>query len=420
MSSNVDYTDGGTTSNLGDILKNAYRGTVNDQLNNSNLIVEKLDSKKANEKFTGDKIVISIRVKNAVSAQNVAEGGDLPRPVAGGYEQTFVNVVQTYASASLTGLMKRLAETNEGAFMRSITASVEDMRLAAEKELGRQLYGSHDGAYPGKVASVSGSVITMTDAWPFYANWFEEGIELQVGTVTSGTFSVTSTRPVVRITAVDVDNLTITVEEVTAGLTAIAANDRFVKSGTANINAVGLDEIYSNGVLQGIDPATHPVWKANVDTVSGSARTLTLSLFRKHINLINRKSGLRTSKDRIVLTTQGLERTLHDECETRERFVNTNGNLKTSLGTELTIDDYVIKGDFQAPSGKLRVLDTSKTCIYDVTDKWEFLGGSDGSKGTYFDYKDVETFVLARYWQLATEQRNAHGSLEKLTDTSVD
>lgn len=191
---------------------------------------------------------------------------------------------ETIGYPEVSRLLKSQGASRKRAFASGTSYIVEAMTETAHfvKEL-QFIYGQDSvGTVDSKSGSGTSQTITFTSGTFIPALWsgMENGF---IDVYTSGGSKRNSSGQI-QVTAVDVDNLQITVEGTEAELDAISSTDEVYLRGTKSNGMVGLKSILSNtGSLFGIDASTYSLWAGN--TYSAASGSL---MFAKLLQALNK------------------------------------------------------------------------------------------------------------------------------------
>jgi hypothetical protein len=162
------------------------------------------------------------------------------------------------------------AASSESAYENDMTFLMEGLRLShASKAEALNWYGQ-DSSGLGTVASISTNTLTIpTSQWA--PGIWQGGENLRLDVYTSTTYQKTVT-----VTAVDFDNLTVTVDNAQG----ISAADVLYFEGAYGNSQAGIHKIVTNtGSLFGIDASTYNLWKGITQT-AGSTTLSFLTLMK--------------------------------------------------------------------------------------------------------------------------------------------
>jgi len=255
-----------TFSNIQDILKEVYTEVLVNQMPVKSpwwAVIKK----KLVDMDGGKRIVIPVQLGFTEAVGARYDGNNtLPTSQKNTYDQAYIYMKRLYGRIKIEGLAME-ASKGKNAWVDALTAETKGIINAFAIDIDRQLMEDGKGIM-GKVASVSGQVITLTArrSGDVAAKWFRKGQVLDIydGNGNKHADSVS-------VTAVDTTNGTITVS---GTITSVVANDLIYKedSYTASTNTgelMGIDGIVDTGNtpgsdFQGIDASAEPLWQAYI------------------------------------------------------------------------------------------------------------------------------------------------------------
>lgn len=394
---------GQTLATLTPLLKEVYEGGLNSQLNNDAKAYNRVKTNsKASARFGGKFVNFPLHVarNSGIGSRNENE----PLPVAGFQDtrEATIPMKSHYASVELTGQAIELADTDYQSFASSLDLEVNGIKTDLSKEKNRQFFGNGSGAR-GVVVSVAGQNITLSTAKQIDLN----GVyDIQVA-ATSG----------VRSTAVLVTNIAGNVVTVTGTLTGVVAGDTLVRTGSYGREWTGIGAILSDTtVLQGLDPATTPSWKANVKNHGTSTAISELMLTRMADKIY--EVGGKTS---VMFTTLGIQRAYFALLQGQKRFVGTTkyeGGFSGVAFTSATQGDIPMIADIDAPAGATIFLDEKSLTIY-TNGGYKFMNRSGSmwaQKRTAAGKFDAWEATMYEYSEMGTNRRNTQGIITNITE----
>lgn len=408
--------DGATLTTLSAVLKDQYEPALQDQLNTDNPLLREIEATDQ-ASFEGNAVVIGARIGRNTSGAGAAEGATLPAADHRKYARLVYDVTYHYSAGEVTGPATARTRSSVGSFVQALQDELDGVREAASQQTARKVWTPFHGAFAtiatGGVSGTGPWTLTLTNARALTAGWVEEGMRLHLTSAPSGgAVTVQDSSAVLRVTDVDEDGPTVTVEQV-SGTSTPAAGERLCVAGDANRALNGLEQIMDPTATVGdLSPSAQPLWKPQIDANGGSARTLTVDLCKKMRNKIKVKSGKTT--DAIILRP-GLARVLYNELKSSVRY-NSPDELKAGDGISIDGIGKVIE-DHQAVAGQVQFIRRADLKVYHTGD-WHFLNQG-GSNLLMLERADKVEFILARYFQLAALRRNSMGQIQDLTDTSA-
>jgi hypothetical protein len=416
---------GALVSTVSDVLKYRYLGPLQTQLNNEILVTQILDLNSKNIDLDGLKAVLPLHYGRSGGIGARREDETLPTAGNQKYKSVQFDLAYLYGRARFTGQAIQKTKTDAGAFIRVMTDELDRLRDDLALDTARQYYGSTVGI-PGaiaKVASVAGSVVTLTSDEALQKGFLHIGMLVDAGvsgTASSGHAAATP------ITDVDVVAKTITLT--TVGTTATndyifraSANDA---SGTKEIDA-GLNVLISGAAntVGGLDAsaAGNKYWD-NIRDTSGGA----ISLDNLMLNVNKAQAAGAKADQMVVLTTPGLARRLFATGPFAGTAANPGGNVRfvntTDLKAGFSSLSFSVGGppvsvvtDRLAPYGSVFMVDKRFIQVFSPGE-WDFLS-RDGLTIRWDTDKDAFQAALWRYVNLGTRRRNTSLVMNGLTDT---
>ena len=130
-------------ANFDRVLKVYYLGPIRKQLNESTVLLKKLQ--RDSESVSGKNATIPLHFGRNEGIGRVPDGGALP---AGrqSYLDTIVPMKYNYARIYITGPTIEASRNNTGAFVRAVESEIKGALRDAKKDMNRQLWGDGSGA----------------------------------------------------------------------------------------------------------------------------------------------------------------------------------------------------------------------------------------------------------------------------------
>jgi hypothetical protein len=229
---------------------------------------------------------IKTRRNQGIGARNELEA----LPVAGqqGFAAARVGLKYLYGLVRLSGQTIELADSNYQAFASALDAEIDGLKTDLLVDQNRQVYGDGSGGVGTVVSDGANSAIVGS---PLY---FQQDMQIDI---VDGT-TLGNATPTVKASNRKVTTINTTTKSIAydgADITAVAG-DIFVRTGNANREWTGFNKIIQNtGVLYNIDPSVEPVWKASIDSNSGSNRALSEGLMINMVDTIRAQGGTVTA-----------------------------------------------------------------------------------------------------------------------------
>lgn len=402
-----------TMTTVDNILKEVYEdGGINDQLQSEITALKRIEktSEGVTHEVGGKYVRFPIRTKrnHGMGARNENEA--LPVAQTQSYESAQVRLKYLYGSLQLTGQTFELADKNFQAFASALDSEVNGLREGLRKDVARQVYGTNAGVIATATDAGTTTTFVIDDADAMYPE-----IGMVIDTFDELDAS-TSTNNVI----VDVDstggNTTVTIENALVGATG--AGDYFTRAGSGGKEITGLGSILSTTEeIYNIDPATVPLWKANVLANGGTPRALTEALMIQSVDAIRKVGGGTPS---VGFMSLGVRRAYFELLQQDRRIITTQEFAGGFKGLAFAVDDHEIPliSDVDCPPRRIEFLNEKELKWYNAGD-WSFMD-RDGSKWqrviTSAGSFDAYSATLFQYAEFGTHRRNSHALLADITE----
>lgn len=395
-----------TLTTVNAITKEVYQGKLQSWIQNEAVAIRRIEgSSDGVESQVGGKYVtfpVKVQRNSGIGYRNEME--QLQQAGQQGYTSVRVPLHYGYGRVKLSRQTMRLASKNYQAFASAMDEEMSGLKDDILKDSNRIVY--QDGT--GLLANVPNATVTLNTAVVDTIQYLEIGFQVDIGTtaqLTGATAPATNRQ----ITAINEVTNTITFDGAAVSLTA---NSIVVRTGNYNREPNGFKSIVNNaGVLENVDPAVQPKWKSIVDANGGVARALSESQLITNTDKV-RVNGGRTS---ILLSGLGVRRAYFNLLSQQRRYPQTTTfaggfeALEFHNGRSIPFVD-----DPDAPAGTVYGLDESKLKIY-RDEPWSWVD-DDGTIWKWVQDYDAFQALLSQYWELATNQRNAHFVLKDLIE----
>lgn len=386
---------GATLSTIASILKEDYKGPINEMLNHKILLMHRLNQ--TTEYTQGKRAFVPLHTKRNQGLGSRQEASSdasttLPRAGKQGYDEAVFGMAHHYGAVEFTGVAIDAARNAEGSFARLVESEVEGLLRDAQRDMNRQCFGGKSGklativSIPGGTNTVDASTNAVDEFQVDDLRFIAVGQELDIiqaaslGTVLNSTLMV--------VIAIDDTNNTFRVDNNVGGpaiFGTTVATDFFVRKGNYGNEMFGLSDLVSN-----VNPASLPsgysaarkfygsidrsdaskaFWKAKVVDKGNTA--FGDKIFRDMINEIERFSQGQIS---IFITTYEL----YDAYGTQllvDRRYNTQGSMFQKLDGGFEYLDYngtpVVK-ERDCQNGTIYGLDESSLMVLAMTD-WDWM-----------------------------------------------
>lgn len=401
---------GADTTTADKALKEFYEPALVEELNQDNVLLTHIET--TDEDVQGREVVLSLHVARNSGVGARKAGDNLPTAGAQGYIDERVKTKRNYGRIQIDGELIRSMKSDRGSFTRAVDSESRGVVEDLKRDVNRQLWGTADGVIATTGTTTTANLVVLASTTPVSAmRFFEVGMVIDIGVVATPT-SIASAR---MITAVDVDNKTITIDGAT--VSTVNNTSKIFRSGaggatTAQREVTGLQSIVdSTGTLFNVNPSTYPVWASYEESSGGNATELK---FQKAMDRTRINSGQDIS---MILTTDGVFRNYFAQLQASKRFTNT----QTLAGgfEALTVSSgrgaVPLSWDRDCPDGVAIGLSLKNLKQYQKSD-WEFMQ-EDGAVLSRVSGQDAYEATLFKYHELATNRRNAFFKLTGITES---
>jgi hypothetical protein len=416
-----------TSTQVDAILRDDYREDW-DQLNNACWLLAQIETKRDTVQGRIARHVIHTGRSGGIGARR--EGVALPAAGRQRHSSLPIPVRWNTARIQLTVQLMNMAKGEPGAFVDALESEMGGIKKDAMRDINRQLFGTSNGVIATcGTTTTSATIVLATTTTAAQMRHLYVGRFVDVGTVASPQ-TVASNR---EITAVDTTNKTITV----SGATMSTTGSHFIfnyNSGGASDNSgaqedgqsecTGLQTILSNSAtLHTLTVASVPVWKANVYANSGTNRPISDTLVDYALLDIAAQSGespdMMVSNIGVFVQGKGVlsayQRNL-DTVEMKGGFTGIRWNTPGVSGSG--VKDLAWTTDFDSPANRLELLNSSKLVCHQIAEGWQWMDDDGAVLSRVPDQLAYEA-VLYTSMELGCVQRNAHGSIQDLAETTA-
>jgi len=414
---------GMTLSTADKILKVQYLPPVRELLNNSTVLLSRIEKDSSTQRVGGKSFTIPLHVtRNEAANVGRPEDGTLPTAGQQGYTEAIVPNKYTYSTLRITGPVMAAAKSNAQAFVDALTSEMKGLVNDTRRAYNRQLQGNgidklativSVGSYTSSTALVVGDGLSnvfshLPAGDPITVDVLQP--DASYAAVTNGTGLITRGSAVATgFNATFSTNIT--------GGTAAAAGDIIVvsgtQSGTTGYAPMGLEGIIDNadpallsGGLHGLTVAANPKWAAQVVGSYSSLQDISFPLIQSALSELAMNSDRSEADIKFFLMNYGVRDKYVELCTQERGWYNT----------------MVIDGGFEAVeyNGKPFVPDNQTkrntifgVCpdtlkIYETSEGWDWMDEDGAVLARDVNNKDAYTATLFHYGDLGCSERNAN------------
>lgn len=376
-----------TLSTFDAIMKDVYRGTIVELLNQETYLIDMLEKTNANDLgvFTGRRLIFPVHVSRNRGRSALTDGSQLPGAGRQGYLDGIVLIKYFSEAVELTDMVIQQSQSDEGAFVRSMNTEMDGASTDLRKDISRMTYGTGDGVLGNISANATSATQTVDSGQYIAVGDIVDVLTKSTGAVKGSALTVLS---VTFTGSKDSATQAAATVVLSSSVTATTADSIYV-SGDRNNESDGLRNICNTGrVLHSIDSTANPIWDSNV--ISAANSTAGEDLFMQLAQRIRQRSG----KDpEVALTSLGVQRRLANTYSSQKRW-NDAGAVKIDGGYSAIMvsagnNAIPVISDVDAPVG----------CAFELNKEsfaWAELGKPDWLKapdggGSVWHLKDGST-----------------------------
>lgn len=400
------------------VLKTFYLGPVRKMLNNSTVLLSKLDKDSSTQTVDGKSFTVPIQYGRNLSAGiGVAEGSPLPTAGSQKYSTAVVPNKYVYATIEISGPVMKATKTNAGAFIRALDSELKGAMQDMKRAINRQLNGDGRDALAFWTAGDDTSGTTVDDGNGFAFTHLPNGQTITCDLIaTSDNTTKRGDSIVVTLGAENASTFDVTW---TGSVTSSATGDYLVVEDTLGNQMMGIQGIIDNanpalltGGLHGLAVASNTWWKSQVVGSDSSKVDLSFANMQKVLSKIAANSDYDEKDVKLLLSSYNIRDKYYELAVNERRFVNT---MTLDGGFEaLEFNGKPLVPDNQCKHGRIYFITPETLKIFRTSDfDWmEEDGGILHRKQGY----DVYQASLFHYGDLGCVARNANGVLKGINE----
>jgi hypothetical protein len=403
---------GATISTLSNILKDLYKGPVQEQLNNDVWVLQNL-ARGSNIELVGNTAYIPLHTQRSKAVGSRPENGTLPTAGNQVYNRASFDLKYHYGTIEVTGPSMAKTKSDAGAFLRALESEMEGILTDLKYDLARQFYGDGTGRIAQCGTTTAANLVVLGSAEMVQKGFLHVGMEVIIGTQADVDAVTGGSNAARTITAVDETAGTITIDG--AAVTTTSSHYVFRHGSVADGVSYEMDGLQkmlgtAAGTVGGINETGNAFWAPN--RITGS--TVTMNKFQEAKNRIQVKGGAKNGSGLLVLTDLSVQNQYANLLQSQVRYVNTI-DLKGGFNV-LEHNGVPIFADHLAPWGNIYFIDSKHLFLVD-NDDWFWLD-EDGDVLKWTG-RDAWTAVIARYLNMGTDRRNVHTVWSGLTSNGI-
>lgn len=409
---------GMTLSTANSILKVQYLPPIRELLNNSTVLLSRIEKDSSTQRVGGKTFTIPLHVsRNEAANVGRPEDGTLPSAGQQGYTEAVVPNRYTYSTLRLTGPVMAAAKSSAQAFVDALTSEMRGLVNDTRRAYNRQLQGNGIDKLAVFVSGAGNTSVVVDDGLGNIFTHLPAGDAVTVDLL-DVTNSYAALNSGITITRGASNGTTGFAATLSAAADAGAADgDVFVvagtQSGTTGYSPMGIEGIIDDadpallsGGLHGLTVAAQPKWKAQAIGSYASPVNISFPLLQSGLSELAMNSDRSEADVKFFLCNYGVRDQYVELCVQERGWYNT-----------MTID-----GGFEAveyngkpfvPDNQTKrntifgiVPDTLK--IYETSEGWSWMDEDGAVLARDVNNKDAYTATLFHYGDLGCSERNAN------------
>ena len=341
--------------------------------------------------------LVKIGINGGISAGS--ETGDLPAGSSADRVQFISTLKNLYGTIEISDKALRASANNEGAFVNLLNDEMQSLIKSASFNFGRMLYGDGTGFITRVAAVDSGDTVTLNDV-----SSVVEGMLLDFG-MPDG--ELVDKGIGYKVMSVDRETKKVKLSGPYDLTDEIAAYMKVYMHDSQGYELTGLQAIFGEGELYGVDRNAHSMMKPYVKTEVGE---ISENVIQKAIDTIEENSG---SQVNFIVCSWGVKRALA-ECFRQYKVAMPSIELAGGFKA-VSFNGIPVIADRFCPEGTMYLLNTEDFQIHQLCD-WKWLEGEDGKILKQIPGKPVYTATLVKYAELMCQRPNGQGMLTGITE----
>lgn len=261
---------GATLSTMQAALKRLYLPRLRATVNQKTVLRSRIKQVVDQTSVSGRAAIVPINIRPSEALGARADGAALPTPSNQTFVESSVSYAYNYGTIRITHPTIVSSRTNEGAWVKALSAEMNGMTRDLTNDLNRQDFGYGAGVL-GRATTISGTTWTMNAG-------HKVRVGMSVNLYATSAAGTPRGAPDVAVVAT-VSGNTVTVDALPTGG---VSNDYVYRNGSAGQECMGLLGLVDSTTyvtsLQGISRSTYPEWQAQVLANGGTARAITSAL----------------------------------------------------------------------------------------------------------------------------------------------
>lgn len=414
------------------ILKVFYLGPIREQINNSTVLLSRIDKDESTQDVYGKTFTVPLHTgRNTAAGVGRAESGVLPTAGQQAWTTAIVPNKYVYGRIQVTGPTIKATRNNAGAFVKAIETEIKGVTRDMKRAMNRQLHGDGRDALAFAAATSDGATTDPMDDGKgnaFVHLFTGQAVQWVNGSTHTTRASVGNLVISTLVKGASTYTVGFTGGAVTAGAaadylipdTGSGFGGGFVLTTAANqYQMMGIQGIISasdpallSGGLHGLPVASNGFWAAQSFTNGGTNRALGFEMMQDPLSDIDVYSDYGSDDVKFLLANVYVRDKYYALCRADRRIVNTMKLDGGFSGLEFSGKPIIV--DNQCKRNRIYYIGPDSMKIFRTSD-FDWMD-EDGAVLSRVAGVDAYEATLFHYGDLACLTRNCNGLLDDITD----
>jgi hypothetical protein len=400
------------------ILKVQYLPPIRELLNNSTVLLSRLEKDSSTQRVGGKSFTIPLHIsRNEAANVGRPEDGTLPTAGAQGYTEAIVPNKYTYSTLRITGPVMAAARDNAQAFVDALTSEMKGLVTDTRRAYNRQLQGNGVDKLATFVSGANSTSVVVDDGLGNIFSHLPAGdaVTVDLLDVSSSYAALNSGITITRGASNGTTGFAATLSS--AASASAADGDVFVVAGTQSgltgYAPMGIEGIIDNadpallaGGLHGITVAAQPKWAAQSVGSYSSLQDISFPLIQSALSELAQNSDRSEADVKLFLMNYGVRDKYVELCTQERGWYNTMTIDGGFEAVEYNGKPFV--PDNQCKRNTIFGIVPDSMKIYETSNGWDWMSEDGAVLARDVNNKDAYTATLFHYGDLGCSERNAN------------
>jgi hypothetical protein len=391
---------------IADILKIDYGPAIQEQLNNQNNILNRLTKDFDSYDHKGGAFTYPIHTGRNEGIGSRGDGGALPTAGSQAHKNAAWPDKYSYGVIKITRQAMKASQSDTKAFAKGLQVEMKGLLTDLKNDQNRMMFNDGLGTL-ATCASASSTNVTVDSTANLRVGQAIDIVVASTGATSHGVLAST-VASITSSTVFVVGDALSNASGIDGTFAVFSASGRgYEPYGLAAI--VATTDTVTSG-LAGLAVASYPVWKSTLTNHNAAITELAMQKMVDDIEMAG------NGKPNAIYTSVGVRRAYTDLLTSQRMFVNETtlaGGAK-SIAFVAGSGTLPIITDKHCPTGVMWFVDESNL-VHFIMQDWAWAD-EDGDMLKWVSGYDAFTAYMAKYSNIGTYARNAHGKLYGITE----